>query len=121
MFTIDEVQNILEEISAEVPEEFYRELNGGISLVPEAKPHPEAKTGDMLVLGEYCRDQMGRYIVIYYGSICSSFPEISREALHERLKKLIFHEFTHHIESLAGENALEIKDRIQIEKYKKKR
>ena len=121
MFTIDEVQNILEEISAEVPEEFYRELNGGISLVPEAKHHPEARAGELFVLGEYCRDQMGRYIVIYYGSICASFPEISHEALRIRLKELVFHEFTHHIESLAGEKALEIKDRIQIEKYKKKR
>ena len=121
MFTIDEVHDILEEISAEVPDEFYRELNGGISLLPEAKQHPEASAGDMLVLGEYRHDQMGRYIVIYYGSICSSFPGISREALSARLKELIFHEFTHHLESLAGERALEIKDKMKIEKYKNKR
>ena len=120
MLTIDEVQNILEEISAEVPEEFYRELNGGISLVPEAKHHPEARAGELFILGQYCHDQMGRYIVIYYGSICASFAGVSVDALRAKLKELIFHEFTHHIESMAGERTLEIKDKIQIEKYKNK-
>ena len=121
MFTIEEVENILEEISAEVPDEFYRELNGGISLVPDTRYHPEARSGDLYILGQYCHDQMGRYIVIFYGSLCSSFGEISREALRDKLKELVFHEFTHHLESLAGERGLEIKDKLRIEQYKNKR
>jgi hypothetical protein len=119
MFTIDEMGELLDEAAGEIPQEFFRELNGGISLLPEAKHHEADMAGDLYVLGEYRHDGMGRYIVIYYGSLRASYPAMERGAMKRRLKKLLLHEFTHHLESLAGEHGLEDKDRLNIERYRR--
>ena len=108
---------MLDEMAAEFPEEFFQELNGGVSLLPETKHNTVDPDGGLFILGEYRRDQMGRYIVLYYGSICAAYGSQTREELRINLKKLLTHELTHHIESLAGERDLEIKDEIQINDY----
>ncbi len=118
MITIDEMQEMLEELAQEVPEEFYRELNGGILLLPDRVVSPEAIDGDLFTLGQYRVDPaMGRYIVIYYGSFAEICRHKSREKLRRELRETLFHEFTHHIESLAGEYGLEIKDEEELREY----
>ena len=117
MFSIEEVNEILDEIAAELPEEIFNDLNGGVSLLPQTKLSAADPDGGLYTLGEYRRDQMGRYIVLYYGSICAVHGEESRQRLRVSLKKLLTHELTHHIESLAGERDLEIEDERQINEY----
>ena len=53
MISIDETREMLEELAAELPEPFFRELNGGISLLPEAKLSPIARAEDLYIMGEY--------------------------------------------------------------------
>jgi hypothetical protein len=116
--TIDEMQNILDELAEELPEEFYRELNGGIILLPEAHVSAFARRDDLYTLGEYRHSWgMGRYIVIFYGSFEKIFGRLSNEEMKNELRKTLRHEFTHHLESLAGENALEKEDANFINKY----
>ena len=117
MYSIEEVNDILDEIAAELPEEIFSELNGGVSLLPETKPSAADPDGGLYTLGEYCRDQMGRYIVLYYGSIRAVHGGESAESFRANLKKLLAHELTHHIESLAGERDLEIEDERYISEY----
>ena len=118
MITIDEMQELLEEIAEEIPEAFYRELNGGINLLPNREVSPEAVDDDLFTMGEYCVDQvMGRYIVIYYGSFAQVCRGMTREEIVEELRETLYHEFTHHIESLAGEYGLEIKDEEELREY----
>jgi len=125
MITLDEMELLLEHIACEMPEDFYRELNGGISLSPEIKIHPESDgTDNLFVLGEYYNDRkgyggLGRYIVIYYGSFVKMYPHLQTEQQKEKLREILIHEFTHHLESLAGERTLEIKDAQEIERLKK--
>jgi len=124
--TFDEVGAMLDEIAEEIPEDFYRELNGGIVLLPETKRHREgSKTGSLFILGEYHNDRkgmggLGRYIAIYYGSFIRLYAYYPPERQREELRRVLIHEFTHHIESLAGERGLEIKDAEQLEKYRQK-
>lgn len=123
MISFDEVGIILDDIAAELPEDFYRDLNGGIILSPEIKTHSESNEPNYLyILGEYHNEQrgLGRYIIIYYGSFIKLYPYLQPDQQRERLRKVLLHEFTHHLESLAGERGLEIKDRIDLEKYKKR-
>ncbi|MDR1754967.1 MAG: hypothetical protein LBR74_08745, partial [Eubacterium sp.] len=61
---------------------------------------------------------LGRYINIYYGSFVRARGYLDAEGQKAELRRILRHEFTHHLESLAGEKGLEIKDRIEIEKYK---
>ena len=117
MFSIDEVHEILDEVAAELPEEIFHDLNGGVSLLPETKRSVSDPDGGLYTLGEYRRDQMGRYIVIYYGSVRAVHGRDSREELRVNLKKLLTHELTHHLESLAGERDLEIEDEIKMDDY----
>ena len=123
MITFDEVGTILDDIADELPDEFYTLLNGGIVLLPEAKLHPESKSpANLYILGEYHHDPrgLGRYISIYYGSFTRMYAYADLDTQRQQLKRVLLHEFTHHIESLAGERGLEIKDAIHMENYLKK-
>lgn len=112
---IRQVGDILDMLAEELPPEFYRELNGGILLVPEAKPSQHGP--DLLIMGEYIRSSLGRMIKIYYGSFEKMYSWMDEAQLTEQLREVLRHEFTHHIESLAGERGLEIKDEEQIRDY----
>ena len=115
--TIDEMHLMLDEIVEEFPPAFFETLNGGISLLPHTKMSGHAVANDLYTLGEYRRDAMGRYIYLYYGSIIHAHGHLSPERMRERLRKLVSHELTHHLESLAGEKGLEIKDRENLQRY----
>jgi len=125
--TFDEVGTMLDDIADEIPGDFYRELNGGIFLLPDTKMHSENKGGvdGLYILGEYHNDRkgmggLGRYIVIYYGSFIKLYARIPREQQKAHLRRVLLHEFTHHLESLAGEHGLAVKDAQRIDEYKKK-
>lgn len=118
MITFDEMGDWLDEIAERFPREFYTDLNGGILLLPEAKPDPEFPEGEMYFLGEYCHNEMGRYINLYYGSFAALFADAGDDELYDELYTTLAHEFTHHIESLAGERGLEIKDEIELERFR---
>lgn len=118
MIEIDEVEKLLEEVAHELPREFYKELNGGILLLPEVKYNPAGRNKDLYVMGEYHRSgSMGRYIVIYFGSFVKMYGNLNRNSLKKKLSHILKHEFTHHLESLAGEKGLEKKDEALLREY----
>ena len=116
ILSFDEVGEILDELAEKIPEAFYQELNGGILLLPEELPDPE-NGEDMYILGEYCVDEMGRYINIYYGSFAILYADQPREVWEEELFITLRHEFTHHVEGLAGERSLDRKDEAYLLGY----
>lgn len=120
MVTIEEAGLMLDEIAQELPEEFYRQLNGGILLLPNAKAHPEARgDGDLFIMGEYTHSPtLGRYITIYFGSFERVYAHLTPEAFKAQLKRVLVHEFTHHLENLAGDRSLEHKDARDMERYR---
>lgn len=119
--TIEEVHVMLDEIAEEIPKEFFNKLNEGVVLLAKYKLHPESTAQNPLyILGEYRRSITGRNIVIYYGSFERVHSGISERSLRRKLKDTLLHEFTHHLESLAGEKGLEIKDAENLEKFRKK-
>ena len=118
MYTIDEFEEILNKVAEEIPPEYYEKLNGGILVLEECKPHPQG-LGDLYILGDYNRRyDFGRYICVYYGSFVRNFPYLDRDQLKTKLREVLRHEFTHHVESLAGEKDLEIEDAEQLRRYK---
>jgi len=129
VITFEEVGVMLDDIADEIPKDFYRELNGGVFLSPETKRHPESRESininGLYILGEYHNDRqgmggLGRYIVIYYGSFRRLYANLSAQQQKEELRRVLIHEFTHHLESLAGERGLAIKDAQQLEQYKQR-
>lgn len=122
MIEFEEVGKILDEIAAELPQELYNELNGGIILLPQVKLDPVGRNNDLYIMGEYhSGGGLGRYIAIYYGSFERLYGHLSREDLKKQLTSTLKHEFTHHLESLAGERDLEKEDERFLEDYLSRR
>lgn len=121
ILSFDQVGDLLDEMAEEFPQEFYADLNGGISLLPEAREDPEGE--DLYIMGEYCNDMMGRYIVLYYGSFAAlaQQEDWTQEDWEDELYTTLSHEFTHHMEGLAGERGLEIRDELEMEQYRQDR
>jgi hypothetical protein len=118
MYTIDEVQEMLDEIAEAIPAEYYRELNGGVLLIEDLCTSPFARSDDLFTMGQYIRSSsMGRYIKIFYGSFMRVFGHLDRDGLKRELDKTLKHELTHHWESLAGEDDLEKQDAAFMNRY----
>ena len=121
MISYDEAGVMLDEIAGEIPDEIYRELNGGVILLPETKLHPESGGHDNLyILGQYHYQPMGlgRYITVYFGSFVRVYGYCDAARQKDELRKIVYHEFEHHMESLAGDRSLEIQDAIDLARYK---
>ena len=116
ILSIDEVYDILDEVYAEFPEPLFDGLNGGVLLMEDTVPDPEAGE-DVYIMGEYCHDEMGRYINIYYGSFAALLFDEPREVWEDELRLTLRHELTHHVEGLAGDRSLEYKDTAQLEEF----
>lgn len=121
MITFEECGQMLDEIADSMPYELYRDLNGGISLLPQLKVHPMAVNNDLFILGEYIRNSLGNAIVFYYGSIVRVYGYLDKESLYKQLVKILHHEVRHHNEYLAGCDDLGVFDRNQIEDYLKQK
>ncbi len=119
--SIEEINEILDEITLEIPDELFKGLNEGIVLLPEFKVHKKSVEGSPLyVLGEYHSSITGRHIRIYYGSFEKVYHDHTVEFLRKKLKETLLHEFTHHLESLAGESHLEKEDMNNLRRYLRK-
>lgn len=121
MISIEEMEIMLEELAGDIPNDLYKDLNGGIILLPETKLNKNHNTNDLYILGEYhFSSNMGRYIAIYYGSFSCVYKHLSKDNYKKEIDKILKHEFRHHLESLAGERGLEIEDAIYIANYLKR-
>ncbi|WP_283675033.1 metallopeptidase family protein [Butyricicoccus sp. Marseille-Q5471] len=119
MISIDEFEDLLDEIAQEIPPVFFEELNGGILVDPGHPCHPESVDGNLYIMGEYrVHPAMGKYIVIYYGSFRMAYSELPLAELRGEMRRVLLHEFRHHVEGRAGLRDLEIFDAEQIAGYK---
>ena len=120
VLSIDEAGDILDEMAETFPPVFYRELNGGISLLEDTVEDPEFPPGEIYIMGEYCDDQMGRYINLYYGSFAAlaEKEDWTRQDWNDELYTTLAHEFTHHIEGLAMEGGLDRKDEEELSAFR---
>ncbi|MDL2252497.1 metallopeptidase family protein [Ruminococcaceae bacterium OttesenSCG-928-I18] len=121
--SFEEANRWLDEVADGIPEGIFKELNGGIVLLPDICISPHAHGGDLFTLGMYHYEPygMGRYITIYYGSFVQVYGRRPLPEQKEGLKEVLYHELTHHIESLAGVRDLEVKDELFLEDYEKQR
>lgn len=117
MFTIEETNDMLDDIADAMPYELYRELSGGILLMPQAKLHPKAVDNDLYIFGEYCTSSIGSCIKIYYGSFCKIYGNLRADLYREQLRRVLAHELRHHNEKLAGSVDLILYDHKRINEY----
>lgn len=117
ILTIDEVYDILDELAEEIPPALFESLNGGILLLEDEVPDPDAGE-DIFIMGEYCWDELGKYINLYYGSFAAVLQDEPREVWVDELRTTLRHELTHHVEGMAGDRSLEYKDMAELEEFR---
>lgn len=117
--TLNEYQLMAEHVANELPEEFFRGLNGGIVISEKDKLHKKSLPGRPLyVMGEYVHGGVeGRYIILYYGSFLRTRGSLRGKAAYEEIRRILLHEFRHHLEINAGEHDLEYEDDDYIAEY----
>lgn len=102
--------HLASELAAKLPERLLRDLNGGISVQPVAKPD-----GKYWLMGEYIEDLvLGNVIFIYYGSFREVLGDAPRAEWEDELEETIVHELRHHVESLAGVDDLALEEEAEL-------
>ena len=120
MIDIDRFSQIVNAQAEKLPEMVFFRLNLGIGVMEHAKLDRHSQAARPLyVLGEYRVHQtMGRGILIYYGSFRRAYPHLHDETeLAAEVQRVLNHELTHHLESLAGAKDLEIADARSLIDY----
>jgi hypothetical protein len=115
LLTFEEAEQILEETAAALPPEIFKGLNGGYVLTPELK----YDANGLVILGQYHYEPrgLGRYITVNYGSLMEIYGHLPHRRIREKIKHILHHELTHHLEHLAGDKSLEIQDAIDKARY----
>jgi len=96
----------------QLPSAIFKDLNCGVALIPDTTVDNDG----LLILGQYHVQPrgLGRYITIHYGSIMAIHGHLPPHEFRDKIKEVLHHELTHHIENLAGDRSLEIKDAQDI-------
>jgi len=102
MISMEEYQQILSELMDEMPEDFFRDLSGGV-IVSEAMVIPDyARGNDLYTMGQYQVYSGIRQIVMFKGSFDRVYPLADASEARELLRGVLRHEFRHHLEALGG-------------------
>ena len=102
MITTEQYNHIITELLDELPEDFFRELSGGV-IVSEAMVIPDyAQGNDLYTMGQYQIYSGIRQIVMFRGSFNSAHPNVDLFEAKNLLRGILRHEFRHHLEFLAG-------------------
>ena len=102
MICIEEYRKIVSELLDELPEDFFRQLSGGV-IVSEALVIPDyARGNDLYTMGQYQVYSGIRQIVLFKGSFDRVYPEADAAEAKSLLRGILRHEFRHHLEFLGG-------------------
>lgn len=121
MISIDEFEELVRKAADELPDRFFDELQGGVAIIEGEKFHPKSADGDIYVMGEYVKSETGNVIYMYYGSFAAAYCGYDKEALYKEVRRVLRHEFRHHVEGMAGIRELEDEDAQALEELLKRR
>ena len=120
MIGIEEYRRIVSELLDELPEDFFKELSGGV-IVSEARVLPNyARGNDLFTLGQYQVFSGIRQITMFKGSFDQAYPQADVTEAREILRGVLRHEFRHHLEFLGGihnSSSLEAEDEREKQAY----
>ncbi len=120
MISLEEYRNIVFELMDELPDEFFRELSGGV-IVSEGLSIPGyARGNDLFILGQYQIYARVRQITMFKGSFDRVYPKANADEARTILRGVLRHEIRHHLEYLGGihdASSLEAEDERQKQSY----
>ncbi len=120
MLTMEEYRNIVSGLLDELPQAFFRELSGGVTVSEAAVIPDYARGNDLYTLGQYQISAGIRQIVLFKGSFDRVHPTADAAQARTLLRGILRHEFRHHLEFLGGIHnsaSLEAEDRRRKQAY----
>lgn len=102
MISIEEYRKIVFELMDELPDEFFRELSGGVVVSEELAIPEYARGNDIYTLGQYQVFSRVRQITMFKGSFDRVYPQADAAQARDILRGVLRHEMRHHLESLGG-------------------
>ncbi len=120
MISLEEYRSILEELTDELPEEFFRELSGGVIVSEETVIPDYARGNDLYTMGHYEVLPGIRQITLFKGSFDQVYPHADAVEAKRLLRGILRHEFRHHLEFLGGvhnSSSLEAEDEREKQRY----
>lgn len=120
MISTEVFRAIVFELMDELPDEFFRELSGGVIVSEAASVPGYAKGNDLYTMGVYRVYSGVRQITLFKGSFDRVYPNADEKHAKEILRGVLRHEIRHHLESLGGvrdETSLEAEDARKREAY----
>ena len=120
MLSAEAYGKIVEELLDELPEEFFRQLSGGVIVSDTARIPDYARGDDLFTRGEYSVSSGIRQVKLYKGSFDRVYPHAGAAEAREILRGIVRHEFRHHLESLGGvrnSTSLEAEDEREKQAY----
>ena len=120
MISPEEYRKIVSELLDELPEEFFRELSGGVLVSEECAVPEYARGDDLFALGQYQQQAGMRQIILFRGSFDRVYPLADAAQAKKLLRGVLRHEFRHHLESLGGvhnSSSLEAEDEREKQAY----
>ena len=124
MVDVDRFFELLTEVCEELPDEFFDELHRGVLLDEGIKYSPYAENGDLVIMGQYHSSMYGNQVIIYYGSFERLYSHLDEEALKQKIREVVRHEFRHHLEfrgGIHGHDSLEHEDAVNLRRYLRNR
>ena len=95
MISFEEYREIVFELMEELPDEFFRELSGGV-ITSEGVSVPDyAQGNDLWILGKYQVFSRVRQITMYKGSFDRADPHADAHEAREILRGVLRHEIRH--------------------------
>ncbi len=120
MISAVEFEAIVSELLDEFPEEFFRELSGGVTVSDEVLKSGWDPDGNVFTMGHYRFFSGVRQITVYKGSFDRVYPLANADEARDILRGILRHEFRHHLEYLAGihgSDSLEAEDERKKQEY----
>lgn len=120
MISTGEYRRIISELLDELPEAFFRELSGGVTVSQSVVIPDYARNNDICTMGQYQITNGIRQIVMFKGSFAHAYPHAGAEEAKEILRGILRHEFRHHLESMGGihnSSSLEAEDERAKQEY----
>ena len=120
MISTEVYRTIVFELMDELPDEFFRELSGGVIVSESTSVPGYAKGNDLYTMGVYRVYSGVRQITLFKGSFDRVYPNADEAQAKEILRGVLRHEIRHHLEPLGGVRdaaSLEAEDARKKEAY----
>lgn len=101
---------VTEVLDHEIPQDLLKGLNLGVIVVPRLERNKAER--NFIIKGHYVQNKLGKQIILYYGSFRYLFANKTEDEWKDEILSTIKHEFTHHLEALAGQE-----DLAKMERY----